>query len=360
MSGEEVLYCDPQIGYLHRSVEKVVENKKYLSIIPYIDRLDYLSPLIQEHAYVMSLERALNITPPKRAVLIRTIFDELTRISSHIMGIGSATYDIGCLSIFLYGFEEREKIMDIFELTTGARMHLAYFVPGGVLGDISNETIDRIYDFVNGLNFYLDAVEKIALNNRIFKKRTKGIGVISKELAIKGGISGANLRASGIPYDVRKSRAYAAYESIRFNPIVLREGDSYSRTKLRFLEIKQSIELIKETLKLIGPGEICNYGYFSSIQKRGTLEELLHDGFFTIGIELPKNTIIYSSTETPRGEYGIHMFVGDDQNKPYRMRFKSPSFMSIQLLKELLIGVKLADIPVILGSLDFIMGDCDR
>ncbi len=360
LSGETVKSCDPDIGYLHRGVEKIVESKKFLSIIPYIDRLDYLSPVIQEHAYVLGIEKVLNIKVPKRALLIRVIFDELTRISSHIMGIGTMTYDLGCLSLHLYGFEEREKIMDIFESTTSARMHLAYYIPGGILDDISNDILNAIKVFINNLNSYLECVEKLALDNRIFQKRTKQIGVISKHQAVKNGISGVNLRASGIAYDIRFSKNYGAYKFLNFNPITLNDGDSYSRTVLRYLEIKQSMNLIKEAISLLEPGEICNNNFFPKTKDRNNLDELIHSFFFSRGIELPSNTTVYSATETPRGEFGIHLFTGKDGTKPYRLHFKSPSFSSIQLLKTLLIDVNIADITAILGSLDFIMGCCDR
>ena len=358
--GERVTSCHPEIGYLHRGVEKIVENKKFLSIIPYIDRLDYLAPVIQEHAYVSAIEKVLQINVPRRALFIRTIFDELTRISSHIMGIGCLTYDLGCLSLFLYGFEEREKIMDIFESVTGARMHLAYYVPGGVLEDITDETISMINQFIEKLDFYLDAVQKLALNNRIFQKRTQNVGVISQNMAIKNGISGVNLRASGIKYDVRKSSPYGAYKFLKFDPIILMEGDCYARNKLRYLEIQQSVDLLKQCLKLIEPGNICSFGYFNREETRHTTDELLHASFFARGIELPQNTVIYSASETPRGEFGIHLFTNEDQTKPYRMHFKSPSFASIQLLKKLLIDCKIPDVTAVLGSLDFIMGCCDR
>jgi len=360
MFGEEVVSCNPDIGYLHRAVEKIVESKKFLSIIPFLDRLDYLSPLLQEHAFVTLIEKVLKIKPPQRALFIRTIFDELTRISSHIMAIGSASYEIGCLSLFLYGFEEREKIMDIFEKTTGARMHLAYYIPGGVLSDINDEIIKDIHSFIDGLDFYFETVEKLALNNRIFRQRNKGIGCISSEFAISSGISGVNLRASGISYDVRKSNPYGAYEFINFEVITLKEGDCYSRNKLRYLEIKQSVDIIKQCLKLIEPGNVCNYGYFSRIEERGTLYEVLHDNLFSRGIEIPLNTAVYSSVESPRGEFGIHMFTLKSQTTPYRMHFKSPSFTHIQALKNLLVGVNISDVTAILGSLDFLMGDCDR
>lgn len=334
--------CTPEIGYLHRGVEKLVESKNFLSIIPYMDRLDYLAPVIQEHAYVRAIEKLLSIKVPRRALIIRTIFDELTRISSHIMAIGCLTYDLGCLSLFLYGFEEREKIMDIFEATTGARMHLAYYIPGGVTDDVSRETLNAIKLFVNKLGLYMDAVKKLALDNRIFQQRTKGIGIIFKEIAIKNGLSGVNLRASGVAYDVRKSARYGIYNELTFKPITLPEGDCYARNMLRFLEIEQSVNLIKQCLGLIEPGEICSYNCY------------------TKGIKLPKDSIIYSSSETPRGEFGLHLFIGEGQTKPYRLRFRSPNFATIQLLKTLLVGHTLPDIPAILGSLDFIMGCCDR
>ena len=342
LQGEKILECAPEIGYLHRNVEKLVENRTFLSIIPYVDRLDYLAPVIQEHAYVMAIEKLLNIKVPRRALIIRTIFDELTRISSHIMAIGCLTYDLGCLSLFLYGFEEREKIMDIFEATTGARMHLAYYVPGGVTDDVSRETLNAIKLFIKKLGFYMDAVEKLALNNRIFQQRTKGIGVISKEIATRNGISGINLRASGELYDIRESMHYGMYGELTFEPMTLQEGDCYARNMLRFLEIWQSVRLIKQCLNLIEPGLICSYDCFSR------------------DIKLQKNAVIYSAVETPRGEFGIHLFTEADQTKPYRVRFRSPSFATIQLLKTLLVGHTLPDIPAILGSLDFVMGCCDR
>jgi NADH-quinone oxidoreductase subunit D len=379
LSEEMVTECDPDIGYLHRGVEKIVESKKFMSIIPYIDRLDYLSPANQEHAYVMAIERLLAINPSPRSVFIRTIFDELTRISSHIMGIGSATYDIGCLSLFLYGFEEREKIMDIFKAVTGARMHLSYYVPGGVLNDISDEVVEQILNFINGIGFYMRTVEKFALNNRIFAKRTKGIGVISAQMAKNHGISGVNLRASGVSYDVRKSSPYGAYDDLNFKPLILFGGDCYDRINLRFLEIWQSIDIIRQCLSDIPKGVVRNYGYFnnfvpqsskselmesygrpSKTPERGTVSEMMYSSFFADGLQLPSNSIVYAASETPRGEFGVHMIVGHDRNRPLRLHFKSPSFAHIQLLKSLLVGVQIADITAILGSLDFIIGCCDR
>ena len=352
MEGEQVIKCEPIIGYLHRGVEKLVESKQFVSIIPYIDRLDYLAPVISEHAYVLAIEKLLNIVVPRRALIIRTIFDELTRISCHIMGIGCATYDMGLMNIFLYGMEEREKIMNIFYNTTGNRMHLAYYIPGGITNDINSDIINSIKLFINKLDFYLNTVEILALNNRIFKQRTENVSIISKELAIKYGISGVNLRSTGIKYDIREMKPYGIYKELNFKSIILNKSDCYNRTYLRYLEIKQSINLIKQCLEIIEPGEYCSYNNYNR-----------QDGstFFNFNLKLPENNTIYSSVENSRGEFGIHLFTGNNPCiTPYRIHFKSPSFAIIQMLKELLRNTKLADVSAILGSLDFIIGDCDR
>lgn len=238
MRGETVMSCVPDIGYLHRGVEKIVEHKKWLSIIPFLDRLDYLAPLHAEHAYVLAIEAALKIDVPRRALYIRTIFDELTRISSHIMALGCMTHDIGMLSLFLYGFEEREKIMEIFEQATGARMHLNYYVPGGVFKDISNEIIGKIDSFLNGIHFYLEAVDVMAIHNRIFQNRMVGIGEISPSMANEYGLTGPNARASGIKRDLRKSNKYGVYNEVDFDVITTLEGDCYARFNIRVEEIK--------------------------------------------------------------------------------------------------------------------------
>jgi NADH-quinone oxidoreductase subunit D len=344
MFGEAVVACEPITGYLHRGVEKIIKGKRFISIIPYIDRLDYLAPVIQEHAYVTAIEKLLNASVPERAVFIRTIFDELTRVSSHIMSIGSMTFDLGCLSLFLYGIEEREKIMAIFEEVTGARMHLAYYTPGGVVNDLSESALAKIRKFIDGIGFYLDAVEKLALNNRIFIARTSGIGKILAEEAVVEGISGVNLRASGGTKDVRTSVPYGSYELLNFSPVVLRGGDCYARFHLRFLEIKQSMELISSCLALLPSGNYCDTDCAMRLAANG----------------LPRNSIVYSSTETPRGEFGVHMVVGSDPHTVHSMRFKSPSAAHVQFLRKLLVCARIADITAILGSMDFIMGCCDK
>ncbi|MBQ7524019.1 MAG: NADH-quinone oxidoreductase subunit D [Alphaproteobacteria bacterium] len=341
--GEEVTSCEPEIGYLHRGVEKLVESRDFISIIPYVDRLDYLAPVIQEHAYVRAIEQALRLEVPARALVIRTIFDELTRISSHIMAIGCLTYDLGCLSLFLYGFEEREKIMEIFRRTTGARMHLSYYIPGGVRADIDEAIVAMIDEFLGKLDGYLRKVKRLALDSRIFQRRTKGIGIISRNMAMHSGISGVNLRASGVRYDVRKSSPYGVYELLDFEQVTLTDGDCYARNELRYLEIQQSMRLIQQCLSMLEPGDVK--------VPNSTSGE---------AISMPDDVVIYSAAETPRGEFGVHMFATKGGTKPYRLHFKSPSLASIQMLRQLLIGVKILDIPAILGSLDSVMGCCDR
>ncbi|MDR1289337.1 MAG: NADH-quinone oxidoreductase subunit D [Holosporales bacterium] len=341
LSGEDVIGCEPVIGYLHRGVEKIIEKKKFISIIPYVDRLDYLSSLIMEHSYAIALEKLNHTEVPLRARFIRTILDELTRISSHLMSIGSMTYDLGCLSLFLYGIEEREKIMDIFDEITGARMHQAYYVPGGVLRDLEQNAIELIEKFIDGLDGYYEAVQKLALENRIFQKRTKGIGIISEELALASGISGVNLRASGIDYDIRNRQPYGVYDLLNFQALTLLAGDSYSRIYLRFLEIQQSSELIRRGLDGLPSG-------------RYSAEE------FNPIIRVPPKSTVYAPVEGPRGEFGIHMMTDGDGLRPHRMHFKATSFGIVQLIPRLVIGAKLADCTAILGSLDFLLGDCDR
>ena len=339
LDGERVVSCEPITGYLYRGVEKLVESKSFISIIPYVDRLDYLAPVISEHAYMLVLESLLQIEVPRRALIIRTIFDELTRISCHILGIGCATYDMGLLSLFLYGFEEREAIMKIFDSVTGRRMHLAYYIPGGVISDITDEHVMQIQLFISQLDAYLIKVEKLALNSFIFKHRTKGVGIISQDVAKNFGISGVNLRSSGINYDIRAIKPYGVYSELNFSPITLEQSDCYNRTYLRYLE---SIDLISQCLDLLKPGQ-CNNGF-----------SLLRN------LKLPEHSICYRSVENSRGEFGVHLLTDDDPLHPFRLHFKAPSFSIVNMLRELLVDCELSDISIILGSLDFIMGDCDR
>jgi NADH-quinone oxidoreductase subunit D len=361
MSGETIISCVPDIGYLHRGVEKILESKKWLSIIPFLDRLDYLAPLHSEHAYVLSLEAALDLQVPQRALYIRTIFDELTRIASHMVAIGSATHDVGMLTPFLYSFEEREKILNIFDTLTGRRMHLSYYIPGGVISDITSKIIDRIAKFIEGIGWYTEAIKIMVLDSRIFQERTKGIGVISKNMAKQYCLTGPNARASGVCRDLRKDCPYAAYQYVNLDVLTLEEGDCYSRILIRFLEIDQSISIIKQCIEKLPGGKF----HYSDILGKKVLDhpvkEAIYLYFYKNGIELPRRTKIYRSVENPRGEIGIFIATEEEQKKPYRLHIRSPSFANVQLLQgTLLKGSNISDLTAILGSLDFIMGDCDR
>ncbi len=364
MQGETIKSCVADIGYLHRGVEKILENKKWLSITPFLDRLDYLAPLHTEHAYVIALESTLNIEVPERALYIRTIFDELTRIASHIMAIGCATHDIGMLSLFLYCFEEREKILKIFENTTGARMHLNYYVVGGLFNDITNNIIQQIMEFLSGIHEFLENVQVMALNNRIFKNRTVNIGTISKSMAVEYGLTGPNARASGLKTDIRQEKPYGAYRNISFETPTLDNGNCYDRFKIRYLEIIQSISIIQQCIKKLPDGPIHNHIVIQLLNNKSlmhnTPKEAIYSYFFENGLDLPKKLKIYRSVEGARGEIGIFISVESERSKPYRMHIRSPSFPHIQILEQLLIGTQIADVPSILGSLDFLMGDCDR
>jgi NADH-quinone oxidoreductase subunit D len=364
MKGERIESCIPDIGYLHRGVEKIVENKKWLSITPFLDRLDYLIPLHAEHAYVLALEALLKVEVPKRSVYIRTIFDELTRIASHIMAIGSAVHDLGMLSLFLYGFEEREKILSIFEMTTGSRMHMNYYVPGGVYNDISDEIIQAIKKFTKEIDFYMEAVQTMALDNRIFKRRTVGIGVIKKDMIIDYGITGPIARASGIPSDLRKDSKYGAYGNIDCEVITLDECDCYSRFKIRFMEIGQSISIIDQCINKIPRGRTHDHYVLKAVSDKTMLDneikEAIHSYFFENGIQAPQNSRVYRSVEGARGEFGVFICTESDPTRPYRLHVRSPNFAHIQILEKILVGVDIQDVTAILGSLDLIMGDCDR
>jgi NADH-quinone oxidoreductase subunit D len=364
MRGERIESCVPDIGYLHRGIEKIVESKKWLSITPFLDRLDYLVPLHMEHAYVLAVEALLEVEVPERAVYIRTIFDELTRIASHIMAIGSATHNLGMLSLFLYGFEEREKILSIFERTTGSRMHMNYYVPGGVYNDISDEIMRGIKQFIREIDFYMEAVKTMALDNRIFQKRTIGIGLIKKDMVTSYGITGPIARASGVPCDLRKDFVYGAYGSVSYDVITLDGCDCYSRLKIRFMEISQSISIIDQCIDKIPGGKIHNHYVLRAVSDKASLDneikEAVHSYFFESGIKAPTNSSVYRSVEGARGELGVFIHTKSDPTKPYRLHVRSPNFAHIQILEKVLIDTDIQDVTAILGSLDFIMGDCDR
>jgi NADH-quinone oxidoreductase subunit D len=345
LDGERVVSCTTDTGFLHRKIEKILEGKRFISCIPFVDRIDYLGSLIMEHAFVLAIEKSLEITPPERATFIRIIFDELTRISSHIMALGTATYDIGCLSLLLYSIEQREKIFEIFEHATGARMHPCFYIPGGVFKDIDQKTVDMIKKFINGLREYMKNVETLAINNAIFIDRNREIGKITTEIASKYSISGPNIRASGIDHDIRKKSPYSAYEQLDFKIITRENGDAYDRFIIRFEEINQSMNLIEQSINLMKQGPT---------KSDDTIPDLLE-------IKLPKNSKTSGLVETPRGATQLTIFTNDeDTAKISKIRFKTPSQNHVHIMKEILNGTRIADITAIVASLDFIVSDCDK
>ncbi|MDR0552804.1 MAG: NADH-quinone oxidoreductase subunit D [Holosporales bacterium] len=364
MQGERIISCSPEVGYLHRGIEKMAESKKWLQIIPFLDRMDYLASLSSEHAYVISLEDSIGIAPSPRAIFIRTIMDELTRIASHVIAIGSATHDIGIMSLLLYCFEEREKILDIMKAVTGKRMHPAYYVPGGVYSDLSDNTIEQIKNFTKNIDAYIGIVYNVALRNIIFQRRMKEVGIITKGIVEDYGLTGPNARASGVGTDIRKHAPYAAYDWLEFEPIVSDSCDCYARILVRTEEIRQSASLIEQCIDKMPSGEYCSDPIIKAINNKTLLDSMFKESvfsyYFESGFEVRRKTRIYRSVESPRGELGIFLMSRDNVKKPHRLHVRAPSFAHIQALQWLLPGCDIPDATAIIGSMDFLISECDR
>lgn len=363
LDGEVVERADPHIGFLHRGTEKLIENKTYLQAIPYFDRLDYVSPMSQEHAFVLAVEKLLGITAPKRAQYIRVLFCELTRISNHLLNIGTFVLDVGGMTPFLWAFEEREAIMGFYEKASGARMHAAYFRPGGVQHDIQQELLDEIHDFVTRFPTIIDDIESLVTHNRIFKQRTVDIGVINKKDAIAWGLSGPMLRGSGVAWDLRKSQPYEIYEELHFDIPVGKHGDCYDRYLVRIAEMRESIKLILQSLEKIPKGEVITKNKKIAPPKRHdmktSMEGMIHHfKLYTEGFHVPPGEI-YTAIEAPKGEFGVYL-IADGTNKPYRCKIRAPGFAFLQALDFMGRGHMLSDIVAILGSMDIVFGEIDR
>lgn len=367
MDGEVIERADPHIGFLHRGTEKLIENKTYLQALPYFDRLDYVSPINQEHAYVLAIEKILGIKPPLRAQYIRVLFLELSRIMNHLLNVACFALDVGAMTPLLWMFEEREVIMGFCEKVSGARLHVAYIRPGGVRQDIPEDLIPEIQDFLKRFNILLEDTEKMLTENRIFKQRTVNIGKISSSDAISWGFSGPVLRASGVPWDLRKSQPYEIYEELDFDIPTGTHGDCYDRYLVRMEEMRQSANIISqclECLEKIPSGEIS----ISSDQKfyppkreklKDSMEELIHHfKLYTEGFEVP-SAEVYTSVEAPKGEFGVYL-ISDGSNRPYRCKIRSPGFAFLQATDFLCKGHMLADLVAIVGSMDIVFGEIDR
>ncbi len=363
MGGETIDRVDPHIGLLHRGTEKLIEHKTYLQAVPYFDRLDYVSPMNQEQAYALAVERLLDIEVPKRGQYIRMLFCELTRILNHIMNIASYAMDVGAMTPFLWTFEEREKLMGFYDDVSGARMHAAYVRPGGVARDMPAGLAERIAEWADNFPKIIDDMEGLLTNNRIFKQRTVDIGVVSKQEALDWGFTGPNLRASGFAWDLRKAQPYDGYDEIDFDIPIGKHGDCYDRYVVRVAEMRESLRIINQCLEKMPGGPVKVQDRKINPPPRGdmkgSMEALIHHfKLYTEGYHVPRGET-YAAVEAPKGEFAVYL-VSDGSNKPYRCRIRAPGFVHMQGMDFMLRGHMLADVPAVLGSIDIVFGEVDR
>ena len=390
LDGETIVRSDPHIGLLHRGTEKLAEYKPYNQSIGYMDRLDYVSMMSNEHAYVMAIEKMLNVEVPERAQYIRVMFDEITRILNHLMWLGAHALDIGAMTIFLYAFREREDLMDCYEAVSGARMHAAYYRPGGVYRDLpdsiakyeeskwhSGKKLDKLNEHREGtlLDFieafterfptYIDEYETLLTDNRIWKQRTVDIGIVSPERALQLGLTGPMLRGSGIAWDLRKKQPYEVYDRLDFDIPIGVNGDSYDRYLVRVAEMRESNKIIKQCVDWLkkNPGPVISSDNKVAPPSREdvktNMEALIHHfKLFTEGYSIPASEV-YTAVEHPKGEFGIYM-VSDGANKPYRLKIRAPGFTHLASLDEMAKGHMIADVVTIIGTQDIVFGEIDR
>jgi len=363
MDGEVVERADPHIGLLHRGTEKLIEHKTYVQALPYFDRLDYVSPMAGEHCFSLAIERLLGITPTERAKVIRVLFAEITRLLNHILAVTTFALDLGAITPALWGFEEREKLMGFYERASGARMHANYIRPGGVARDLPKGLLDDIAAFCEPFLKFLDDLETLLTDNRIFKQRTVDIGVLSKEDAIAWGSSGPMLRASDVAWDLRKSQPYDGYETYDFDIPVGNTGDCYARYLVRMAEMRQSVRIIRQCLDRMPTGPVMLDNFKVAMPERAAIETSMealihHFKLASEGYHVPEGAT-YTTIEAPKGEFGVYL-MADGTNRPYRCKIRSPSFAHLQMLPLLAKGHMLADVVAIIGSLDIVFGEIDR
>ncbi|MRR50443.1 MAG: NADH-quinone oxidoreductase subunit D [Rhodocyclaceae bacterium] len=390
LDGEVVVRADPHIGLLHRATEKLAETRTWIQSVPYMDRLDYVSMMSNEHAYCMAIERLLGLEVPQRAQYIRVMFDEITRILNHLLNIGTHALDVGAMAMVLYTFREREDLMDVYEAVSGARMHAAYYRPGGVYRDLPdrmpkyetskykseadvkrlNENrqgslLDFIEDFTERFPTYCDEYETLLTDNRIWKQRLVGVGVVSPERALQMGFTGAMLRGSGIEWDVRKKQPYEVYDKVDFDIPVGVNGDSYDRYLVRMEEMRQSNRIIRQCIDWLrkNPGPVISDNHKVAPPSRegmkSNMEELIHHfKLFSEGIHVPAGEA-YAAVEHPKGEFGVYA-ISDGANKPYRIKLRAPGFAHLAALDEMGKGHMIADAVTIIGTMDVVFGEIDR
>jgi len=390
LDGEVIVRADPHIGLLHRATEKLAESKTWIQALPYMDRLDYVSIMPNEHAYCLAVERLLGIDVPIRAQYIRVMFDELSRILNHLLWLGAHALDVGAMTPFLYCFREREDLMDVYEAVSGARLHAAYYRPGGVYRDLPEKmpqytvthgrsakrieemnqnrqgsVLDFIEDFTRRFPGYVDDYETLLTDNRIWKQRTVGIGTVSGERAIALGFTGAMLRGSGVPWDLRKKQPYAVYDRMDFDIPVGLNGDCYDRYLVRIEEMRQSNQIIKQCIEWLraSPGPVITANHKvappTREEMKENMEELIHHfKLFSEGIHVPAGEV-YAAVEAPKGEFGVYA-ISDGANKPYRLKFRPPDFAHLAALDEMSRGHMIADVVAIIATQDIVFGSIDR
>ncbi len=363
LDGEVVERADPHIGFLHRGTEKLIEHKTYLQAIPYFDRLDYVAPMNQEHAFVLGIEKLLDVTVPKRAQYIRVLYSELSRIANHLLNVTTFIIDVGGLTPFLWAFEEREKIMAFYERVCGARLHAAYFRPGGVHQDLPDGLLEDIAHFCETFPNVLDDIETLVTENRIFKQRTVDIGVVSRDEAVEWGFTGPMLRGSGVAWDLRKAQPYEVYEELDFDIPIGLHGDCYDRYLVRMAEMRESIKLCKQCIEKMpkGPVHAANKKITppTRAEMKHSMEALIHHfKLYTEGFHVPAGEV-YAAVEAPKGEFGVYL-ISDGSNKPYKCKIRAPGFAFLQATDWMSKGHLLADITAIVGSMDIVFGEIDR
>ncbi len=363
LDGEVVEKIDPHIGLLHRGTEKLIEHKTYTQALPYFDRLDYVAPMNQEHAFALAVEKLLNIEVPIRGQYIRVLFCEIGRLLSHLLNVTTQALDVGALTPSLWGFEERETLMTFYERASGSRLHANYFRPGGVHKDLPVKLLEDIFSFCETFPKIIDDLETLLTDNRIFKQRNVDIGIVTKQEALEHSFSGVMLRGSGVPWDLRKSQPYECYQDFNFKIPVGKNGDCYDRYLCRMEEMRESINIIKDCIKKMPSGPVKSTDGKVTPPKRkdlkNSMEALIHHfKLFSEGFRVPEGEI-YTAVEAPKGEFGVYL-IADGSSRPYKCKIRAPGFSHLQAMDYLLKGHMLADVPAVLGSLDIVFGEVDR
>ena len=364
LDGEIVDRCDPHIGLLHRGTEKLMESRTYLQNLPYFDRLDYVAPMNQEHAWCLAIERLTGTEIPRRASLIRVLFSEIGRVLNHLLNVTTQAMDVGALTPPLWGFEEREKLMIFYERACGARLHAAYFRPGGVHQDLTKELLADIDSWAVEFPKVLADIDALLTENRIFKQRNVDIGIVSEDDIQKYGFSGVMVRGSGLAWDLRRAQPYECYDDFDFEVPVGNNGDCYDRYLVRMEEMRQSVAIIRQAIEKInfedGPvlaqGKLCPP---RRVEMKQSMEALIHHfKLYTEGFHVPEGEV-YASVEAPKGEFGVYL-VSDGTNKPYRVKIRAPGYLHLQAMDQLASGHQLADVAAIIGTMDVVFGEIDR